>query len=77
MAPAGLFLVIYSLARIIVEFWRVPDEHLNYLLRQSWVTMGMLLTLPMLLIGAHADVHGVSPPRALGQFRRRAATGVA
>ncbi len=29
MAPAGLFLVIYSLARITVEFWRLPDEHLN------------------------------------------------
>ena len=25
MAPAGLFLVIYSLSRIMVEFWRVPD----------------------------------------------------
>jgi phosphatidylglycerol:prolipoprotein diacylglycerol transferase len=52
MAPAGLFLIIYSLSRITVEFWRVPDQHLNYLLGSSWVTMGMLLSLPMLLIGA-------------------------
>jgi phosphatidylglycerol---prolipoprotein diacylglyceryl transferase len=51
MAPAGLFLVIYSLSRITVEFWRVPDEHLRYL-AGGWVTMGMLLSLPMLLIGA-------------------------
>ena len=51
MAPAGLFLVIYSLSRITVEFWRVPDEHLSYL-AGGWVTMGMLLSLPMLLIGA-------------------------
>jgi phosphatidylglycerol:prolipoprotein diacylglycerol transferase len=50
MAPAGLFLVLYSLARITVEFWRVPDEHLSYL-AGGWVTMGMLLSLPMLLIG--------------------------
>ena len=50
MAPAGLFLVLYSLARITVEFWRLPDEHLNYL-AGGWVTMGMLLSLPMLLIG--------------------------
>jgi len=50
MAPAGLFLVIYSLARITVEFWRVPDAHLGYLVG-SWFTMGMLLSLPMLLIG--------------------------
>ena len=51
MAPAGLFLIIYSLSRITVEFWRVPDHHLNYLLHTSWVTMGIILSLPMLLIG--------------------------
>jgi len=55
MAPSGLFLVMYSLARITVEFWRMPDEHLNkaqhgYLIG-DWFTMGMLLSLPMLLIG--------------------------
>jgi phosphatidylglycerol:prolipoprotein diacylglycerol transferase len=55
LAPAGLFLILYSLARIIVEFWRIPDEHLNeasggYLFG-GWFTMGMLLTLPMLLVG--------------------------
>ena len=50
MAPAGLFLIVYSLARITVEFWRVPDEHLSYLMG-NWVTMGMVLSLPMLLIG--------------------------
>jgi phosphatidylglycerol:prolipoprotein diacylglycerol transferase len=50
MAPAGLFLIVYALARITVEFWRVPDEHLGYL-AANWITMGMLLSLPMLLIG--------------------------
>jgi phosphatidylglycerol:prolipoprotein diacylglycerol transferase len=55
MAPAGLFLVIYSLARITVEFWRLPDEHMNkaehgYLFG-GWFTMGMLLSLPMLIAG--------------------------
>jgi phosphatidylglycerol---prolipoprotein diacylglyceryl transferase len=55
LAPTGLFLIIYSLSRITVEFWRIPDEHLNeaaggYLFG-GWFTMGMLLTLPMLLIG--------------------------
>jgi len=56
MAPTGLFLVIYSLSRITVEFWRVPDLHLNEsaggYLAGHWFTMGMLLSLPMLLIGA-------------------------
>ena len=51
MAPAGLFLIIYSLSRITVEFWRVPDHHLNYLLGTSWVTMGIILSLPMLIVG--------------------------
>ena len=57
----GLFLVIYSLARITVEFWRLPDEHLSYL-AGGWVTMGMLLSLPMLLIGATLHVHGLPAP---------------
>jgi len=51
LAPSGLFLIVYSLARITVEFWRVPDAHINYLAGTGWLTMGMLLTLPMLLIG--------------------------
>jgi phosphatidylglycerol:prolipoprotein diacylglycerol transferase len=55
MAPTGLFLIIYSVARTTVEFWRLPDEHLNeaaqgYLFG-GWFTMGMLLSLPMLLVG--------------------------
>ena len=40
---------LYSLARITVEFWRLPDSHLNeatggYLVGH-WFTMGMLLSL--------------------------------
>ena len=35
-------------------FWRLPDKHLSardgYLI-DHWFTMGMLLSLPMLLIG--------------------------
>jgi phosphatidylglycerol:prolipoprotein diacylglycerol transferase len=51
LAPSGLFLIIYSIARITVEFWRVPDAHIMYLANTHWITMGMLLSLPMLLIG--------------------------
>jgi phosphatidylglycerol:prolipoprotein diacylglycerol transferase len=47
---SGLFLVGYAVARMSVEFVRVPDAHLNYLLF-DWVTMGHLLSLPMLLLG--------------------------
>jgi phosphatidylglycerol---prolipoprotein diacylglyceryl transferase len=49
-APSGLFLVGYSTFRIAVEFVRVPDANPGYL-AGDWLTMGMLLSLPMLLIG--------------------------
>lgn len=54
---SGLFLVGYSVSRIVVEFVRVPDAHLNYLLF-DWVTMGQLLSLPMLLLGLFLVVRG-------------------
>lgn len=47
---SGLFLIGYALGRMLVEFVRVPDDHLNYLLF-DWVTMGHLLSLPMLFLG--------------------------
>lgn len=47
---SGLFLIGYACGRIFVEFFRVPDEHLNYLLF-DWVTMGQILSLPMMLLG--------------------------
>jgi len=49
---SGLFLIGYSAARMLVEFVRVPDDHLNYLLF-DWVTMGQILSLPMLLLGLY------------------------
>jgi phosphatidylglycerol:prolipoprotein diacylglycerol transferase len=49
-APSGLFLACYGLARIGVEFLREPDAQLGYL-AGGWVTMGQLLSLPMLLTG--------------------------
>lgn len=48
---SGIFLIGYALSRMAVEFVRVPDAHLNYLLF-DWVTMGHLLSLPMLALGA-------------------------
>lgn len=49
-AVTGLFLAGYGVGRFIVEFFREPDEHLNYL-AFDWLTMGMVLSLPMILIG--------------------------
>ena len=45
----GMFAVGYGLARIACEFFREPDEQLGFI--WGGLTMGMLLTLPVLLIG--------------------------
>ncbi len=50
MAISGLFLLGYGLFRFAIEWLRLPDAHIGYLLG-DWLTMGMLLTLPMLLFG--------------------------
>ena len=51
MAVSGLFLVLYGSFRFIVEFVRLPDEQLGYL-AFDWFTMGQLLSLPMIALGA-------------------------
>lgn len=50
MAVSGLFLICYGLFRFAVEFVRIPDPQLGYL-ALGWVTMGQLLSLPMVVIG--------------------------
>lgn len=49
-ATSGLFLVAYALIRGIVELVRQPDPQLGYL-AFGWLTMGQLLSIPMLIIG--------------------------
>lgn len=51
----GLFVCGYALSRITVEFFREPDAQLGYLYG-GWLTMGMLLSLPMLAVGVWAIV---------------------
>lgn len=46
----GTFVAGYGAARIFVEFFREPDAQLGYL-AGGWLTMGMVLSLPMVLIG--------------------------
>ena len=46
---AGVFAAGYGASRIIVEFFREPDAHIGYL--AGPITMGMVLSLPMLLAG--------------------------
>jgi phosphatidylglycerol:prolipoprotein diacylglycerol transferase len=51
MAVSGLFLLGYGAFRFAVEFVRLPDAHLGYL-AFGWVTMGQLLSAPMVMAGA-------------------------
>jgi phosphatidylglycerol:prolipoprotein diacylglycerol transferase len=50
LAPSGLFLLIYGVARFLIEFVRVPDVQIGYL-AGGWFTMGQLLSLPMIVGG--------------------------
>jgi len=50
MAVSGLFLIGYSIFRFLAEFFRTPDAHLGFI-AFDWLTMGQLLTLPMLIVG--------------------------
>ena len=46
---SGLFLIFYSIFRFIVEFFRVPDEQLGYLIFE--LSMGQVISLLFLMIG--------------------------
>ena len=52
MATSAIFLTLYGLFRFIIEFVRVPDIQLGYL-AFGWLTMGQLLSLPMVIIGCY------------------------
>jgi phosphatidylglycerol:prolipoprotein diacylglycerol transferase len=47
---SGIFALGYGLARIAVEFVREPDAQLGYLYG-GWLTMGMVLSLPLVAAG--------------------------
>jgi len=46
---SGLFLIFYSIFRFFVEFFRVPDEHLGYLIFD--LSMGQVISVIFLMIG--------------------------
>lgn len=52
MVVSGTFLLLYGLFRSVVELVRMPDAHIGYLWA-DWLTMGQLLSLPMIVIGGY------------------------
>jgi phosphatidylglycerol:prolipoprotein diacylglycerol transferase len=65
LAPTGLFLLVYGCARTLVESVRLPDANIGYL-AGDWLTMGMLLTTPMIVIGLATMLYA---------YRRNAVSG--
>ncbi len=65
LAPSALFMIVYGFARFTVEWVRLPDADIGYL-AGNWLTMGMLLTMPMIVIGAIMMVYA---------YRRNAVSG--
>ncbi|CAI3952473.1 prolipoprotein diacylglyceryl transferase [Commensalibacter papalotli (ex Botero et al. 2024)] len=48
---SGIFLLGYGIARIICEMFREPDDFLGFIF--SGITMGQILSIPMLIAGAY------------------------
>ena len=46
---SGLFLILYSILRILSEYFREPDEHLGYFF--NYFSMGIILSVITLFAG--------------------------
>ena len=62
---AGLFFVGYGVARIVGELFREPDAFLGFIV--PGLTMGQVLSLPMIVIGLFLILRIPPVPRAGGQ----------
>ncbi|WP_172136838.1 prolipoprotein diacylglyceryl transferase [Adlercreutzia sp. ZJ473] len=54
----GVFLIMYGAFRFAIEFVREPDVQLGYLWG-GWLTMGQLLSLPLVAVGVGVLVYAV------------------
>ena len=66
-AVFGLALAYYALARSLAELVRLPDAQIGYL-AGDWLTMGMLLSLPMYVLGAILLANAWVRPRPTGNY---------
>ncbi len=57
MAVSGLFMTLYGCGRIVAEFFRQPDAQLGFI-AWDWLTMGQLLSMPMVLFGIGLMIYG-------------------
>ena len=47
----GTFLLGYGTFRFLIEFVRLPDKQVGYLLGTNWLTMGQCLSIPLVVAG--------------------------
>ena len=59
---AGVFGIGYAVTRTFVEFFRLPDIQVGYLYG-GWLTMGMVLSVPILIAGVALIVYALRPSR--------------
>jgi phosphatidylglycerol:prolipoprotein diacylglycerol transferase len=69
LQPA-VFLLLYGLFRTAVEFVRLPDADIGYLWR-GFVTMGMVLSVPMALAGLLWTVIALRRPAGAARSKKR------
>lgn len=69
----GLFLTMYGIFRFLVEFIREPDVQLGYLWG-GWLTMGQLLSVPLIVAGAAVLIYAVKmklPQHGLPEMQQK------
>ncbi len=59
-AVSGLFLLGYGVFRFLIELVRIPDAQYGYFAFE-WLTMGQILSLPMVVYGAWLMVRAYRP----------------
>ena len=63
---------MYGCFRFLVEFVREPDAQLGYLWG-GWLTMGQLLSVPLILVGAGVLVYALvvkKPQKGLPEMKQ-------
>ena len=50
MAVSAVYMFFYGCFRFVTEMFRTPDAHLGFI-AFDWLTMGQLLSLPMIMFG--------------------------
>jgi phosphatidylglycerol:prolipoprotein diacylglycerol transferase len=67
----GVFTVLISAARFVVEFFRQPDEHLAWMVIDTGLSRGQWLSLPLILAGLGLVAWALMRPE-LGSVRKPA-----